>query len=159
MNSEVTNRKMDTGAKLSLMWIVVMFNMVFADILGFIYPGSLADIMTGSPGGVEITPAFLLAMALLLEIPIAMIFLSRTLGYRANRWANTVAAVVTAAFVIVGKSDYLHYYFFAAVEVAVMGLIVWTAWKSQNAAAPVPAASLPARAGDRSSVESRAKAG
>jgi hypothetical protein len=31
--------------------------------------------------------------ALLIEIPIAMIFVSRILNRRANRWANTIAAV------------------------------------------------------------------
>jgi len=31
--------KIDTREKLSLLWIVVMFTMVFADIIGFMNPG------------------------------------------------------------------------------------------------------------------------
>jgi hypothetical protein len=57
-----------------------------------------------------------------------MIFLSRVLSRKANQWANTVAAVVTILFVIVGRSNYLSYFFFAAIEVALMVLIVWVAW-------------------------------
>lgn len=63
-----------------------------------------------------------------LEIPIAIVFLSRTLKPVANRWANTVAAVVTAAFVVAGGSAYLHAVFFVAVEVGCLALIVWSVW-------------------------------
>ena len=57
-----------------------------------------------------------------------MIVLSRVLPRKANQWANTVAAVVTTLFVIVGRSNYLSYFFFATMEVALMVLIVWYAW-------------------------------
>ncbi len=114
-----------TRTTVSTLWVVVMFNMVFADILGFIVPGALA----AGPTGVEVTQGMLLAFAVLLEIPIAMILLSRILKPAADRWANTIAAVITAAFVVGGGSAYLHYYFFAAVEIACMALIVWLAWK------------------------------
>jgi hypothetical protein len=65
----------------------------------------------------------------MLEIPIAMIFLSRVLKYGVNRWANIIAAAITIVFVIGGGSTYLHYIFLAAVEVVCMSLIVWYAWK------------------------------
>ena len=114
----------DMGTRLSALWVVVMFNMVFADILGFIVPGALA----AGPTGVQVTQGLLLVFAVLLEVRIAMIFLSRILKPGPNRWANTVAAVVTTAFVVAGGSPYLHYYFFATVEIACMALIVWTVW-------------------------------
>ena len=112
----------DMGTRLSALWVVVMFNMVFADILGFIVPGALA----AGPTGVQVTQGLLLMFAVLLEIPIAMIFVSRILRPGPNRWANTAAAVITTAFVVGGGSPYLHYYFFATVEIACMALIVWT---------------------------------
>ena len=70
-----------------------------------------------------------------------MIFLSRILKPGPNRWANTVAAVVTTAFVVAGGSPYLHYYFFATVEIACMALIVWSVWtpRGSETAAPRPA--------------------
>ncbi len=117
----------DNGTRLSTLWIVVMFSMVFADILGMMVPGVLQSMEAGQVG-VPVTQGLLLVFAILLEIPIAMIFLSRTLKPAANRWANTVAAAVTTAFVIGGGSAHLHYYFFATVEVACMALIVWSVW-------------------------------
>ena len=117
----------DMGTRISTLWIVVMLNMVFADILTFIKPGALQELWAGQ-AGVHITPGLLLVFAILTEIPIAMIFASRILKPKANLWANTVAAVVAAAFVVGGGSLSPHYVFFAAVEVACMALIVWSAW-------------------------------
>ncbi len=121
----------DMGTRISMLWIVVMFNMVFADILTFITPGALQELWAGQ-AGVTITPGLLLGFALLTEIPIAMIFVSRILKPRANRWANTVAAVVTTAYVIGGGSLTPHYVFFAAVQIACMALIVWSVWAQRS---------------------------
>jgi hypothetical protein len=108
-----------------------MFNMVFADILTFIKPGALQELWAGQ-AGVQVTPGLLLVFAILIEIPIAMIFVSRILKRGPNRWANTVAAVITTAFVAGGGSLDLHYVFFATVEVACMALIVWSVWTRRN---------------------------
>jgi len=118
---------MDLRVKLSTLWIFVMLNMVFADIVGFMNPGALEKIMTGRVG-FEITQQLLLVFSILLEIPIAMILLSRVLKYRANRWANIGAAVITILFVVGGGSLNLSYIFFATIEVACMLSIIWTAW-------------------------------
>ena len=121
----------DLGTRISTLWIVVMFNMVFADILTFITPGALQELWAGQ-AGVIITPGLLLGFALLIEIPIAMIFASRVLKPRANRWANTVAAVVTTAFILGGGSLTPHYVFFAAVQIACMALIVRSVWTRRD---------------------------
>ena len=71
--------EMDMKVRLSTLWIVVTFNIVFADILSFISPGFLEEVITGYAGEIQITEALLLVFAVLLEIPIAMIFLSRLL--------------------------------------------------------------------------------
>ena len=122
---------MNLGTRLSTLWVVVMFNMVFADILTFIMPGKLQELWAGQ-AGVTITPGLLLVFAILIEIPIAMIFASRLLRPRANRWANTGAAVVTTAFILGGGSLTLHYVFFAAVQIACMALIVWSVWTQRS---------------------------
>jgi Sec-independent protein secretion pathway component TatC len=122
---------MSLGTRLSTLWVVVMFNMVFADILTFIKPGALQELWAGQ-AGVHVTPGLLLAFAILLEIPIAMIFVSRLLKPGANLWANTFAAVVTAAFVVGGGSLTPHYVFFATVEIACMTLIVWSVWTQRD---------------------------
>ena len=127
MNTNDMTTKMDIKTKLSTLWIFVMFNMVFADIVGFMNPGALQGIITGATG-TEITQGLLLIFSILLEIPIAMIVLSRLLQPTANRWTNIVAAVITILFVIGGGSAYLSYLFFATVEVLCMLLIIWYAW-------------------------------
>ena len=131
----------NSGTKLSTLWVVVMFNMVFADILTFIKPGALQELWAGQ-AGVQVTPGLLLVFAILLEIPIAMIFVSRIVKPEANRWANTIAAVTTTLFVVGGGSMDLHYLFFATVEVACMALIVWSVWarRSSERATLQPAA-------------------
>ena len=131
----------DLGTRISTLWIVVMFNMAFADIVAFIQPGGLEGL--AGPGGMEITQGLLLMFAVLIEIPIAMIFVSRILKRGANRWANTIAAVITAVFVVGGGSMELPFYaFFAIAEVACMALIVWSVWsrRGSETAAPRPVA-------------------
>ena len=118
---------MDVRSKLSTLWIVVLFNMVFADIVGFMNPGALESIIAGQTG-FQITQGLLVVFAVLLEIPIVMIYLSRALNRRASQLANTGAVVLTVVFVIGGRSEHLSYLFFATVEVVAMLLILWFAW-------------------------------
>jgi hypothetical protein len=134
-NSKTTQME-DMKAKLSTLWIFLMFNMVFADILSFMYPGFLKQIMTGYAEGTQITPEFLLIAAIVTEIPIAMVFLSRLLKYGANRWVNIIGGVITILWVIGGGSPTLHYIFIATVEVVCALFIIWLAWKWRPEAAP-----------------------
>ena len=119
-------------AKLSTLWIFIMFNMVFADIFSFMYPGFLKQIMAGNADGTQITPEFLLIAAMVTEISIAMVFLSRLLKYGVNRWANIIGGVITILWVIGGGSTTLHYIFFASIEVVCSLVIIWLAWKWRN---------------------------
>jgi Sec-independent protein secretion pathway component TatC len=127
MNANERTAKLDVRSRLSTLWILVLFNMVFADIVGFMNPGALEGIMKGQTG-FEITQGLLVVFAVLLEIPIAMIFLSRVLNRRASQLANTAAVVLTVLFVIGGRSEHLSYLFFATIEVLSMLLILWFAW-------------------------------
>ncbi len=123
----------DMRTRISTLWVVVMLNMIYADILSFITPGELQALWAGE-AGVQVTPMLLMVFAVLIEVPIAMIFLSRILKGGANRWANTVAAVITAAYVLFGGSLYLpHYVFFVTVEIACMAAIVWSVWSRRGA--------------------------
>ncbi len=67
---------MDMKVKLSTLWIFVMFNYLYCDVLGLMDPVLLNQILTGNLGFVEITEEFLLGGAILMEIPIAMVLLS-----------------------------------------------------------------------------------
>ena len=125
MNTNKSGAKMDMKVKFSLLWIVIMFNVVMADIFGF-----GLELMSGPQAQeFQASQVQMLIFAVIMEIPIAMIFLSRVLKYGANRWANIIASVITIVFVILGGSTDLNYIFFAAIEVVCMLLIAWYVWK------------------------------
>jgi hypothetical protein len=134
MNTAVKVSADQMKARLSTLWIVVMMSMIFADIFTFMLPGYLNDIMLGNTP-IKITQEIMLAFAVIQEIPIVMIFLSRTLKFRANRLANIIAGVVTIVYIIALGSQYLHYYFFAAVQVIAMVLIIFSVLKWPKLAA------------------------
>ena len=110
--------------RLSTLWIFVMFNMVFADIVGFLNPGTLEEMMAMKPN-----QGLLLVFSILLEIPIAMIVLSRILKFKVNRLANITAAVITIVWVIGGGNTSISYIYFSTIEVACMLFIARCAWK------------------------------
>jgi hypothetical protein len=144
MNTNERTAGLPMPVRLSLLWVFILFNMVFADVLSFMYPGFLKEALTGTVGGVHVTAGFLVAAAVLTEVPIAMIVLSRVLKHRANRWANIVAAVTTVAYVIGGSTHYPHAIFFTAVQVACALLIVWSAWTWHEPAAATVSPVAPA---------------
>lgn len=111
---------------LSTLWIFVMLNMIFADIVGFISPGFFEEINGMSE---ILTEPTLLIFAVLLEIPIAMVLLSRILGQKANRWAHAIAVPLTILFVVGGGSASLHYFFFATMEILAMLTALYVAWR------------------------------
>lgn len=113
----------DIRVRLSTLWVFVMFNMVFADIVGFLNPGALETMMAMKPA-----QELLLVFSILVEVPIAMIVLSRFLKYRVNRWANIIAGMITILWVIAGGTISTSYVFFATIEVACLLLIIWSAW-------------------------------
>ncbi len=121
----------DRKVILSTLWIFVMFNYVYCDILGFMDSSLLKQYLTGTVEGLELTENFLFLGAILMEIPIAMILLSRVLNYNANRWSNIAAgSIKTLAMVMtmfVGTPS-LYYLFFGTIEIATTIFIVYYAW-------------------------------
>ena len=117
---------------LSTLWLFAMLNYLYCDVLGLMEAETLQGFLAGNVGGMEITEGFLLGGALLMEIPIAMVLLSRVLPYRANRWANvlagTVMTIVQFGSLFVGSSPTAFYAFFSAIEIACTAFIVWYAW-------------------------------
>jgi hypothetical protein len=118
----------DIRVRLSTLWVFVMFNMLAADVISFLDGALLEQLMSGHAGDVQITSTLQLVAAILIEIPIAMIVLSRLLPDRWNRVGNLAAATMTAVFVTAGGSLSPHYVFFAAAELGAIALIGWSAW-------------------------------
>jgi heme A synthase len=127
----------DRKAMLSLLWIFVMFNFTYADILTLYFNNVLQKqawqlFQSGTVGSVHITQGFVLLGALLLETAIAMVLLSRVLKYRANRWANIIVAVIQIVANVQSLTGplywNLYYALFTAIEIACLLFIVWYAW-------------------------------
>ena len=129
-----------TRARLSATWVFVMLNMVFADILSFMSPGALQQVLAGTADGIQITPAFLLVAAVVAQVPIAMVLLSLLLPQRTARWANIAAAMVTVAFVLGMGSSTPHYVFIAALETIGCLAIAWWSWTWRPAERRAPSA-------------------
>tara|TARA_B100000809_G_scaffold249300_1_gene280406 strand:+ start:5699 stop:6091 length:393 start_codon:yes stop_codon:yes gene_type:complete len=117
---------MDTKTKLSVLWIVVLFNLLFADILSImvalVNKNTLDDILG------EVTTTMAIA-AIITNIPILMIYLSRSLDFKINRILNIIAGFITMVFVFGGGSLAPHYIICASIEVMLLILIINTAWK------------------------------
>ncbi len=79
----------DMKVRLSTLWLFATLNYVYCDVV------SVMDPVKHSP--VQLTQGFLLGAAILVEIPIAMVLLSRILSYRSNRWTNVIAGAVMTA--------------------------------------------------------------
>jgi hypothetical protein len=125
-------KKIDTKVLLSTLWIVVMINMLKADILSLYIPGSAEELARSSASAGASIPQLMLGGAIMMEISIAMIILSRVLKYGVNRWVNIIVGLITIAFVIGGGAPYPHYIFVATVEVICLLLIIWFAWMWRN---------------------------
>jgi hypothetical protein len=110
---------------------------MYADHQGFLEPGVLAGIMSGTvaDGTVKITAGFLLQVAIMFEIPFLMIVLSWVLKVGANRWVNIIASILFIVAQIgslfLGAPSPM-YIFYTIVEIAGLLLIVWLAANWRN---------------------------
>ncbi len=136
MNTNKTTPGIDKKVLLSALWIFAMLNYIYADIFGLFDPNLLKEVIAGTIGSIQITQGFLLGFSILMEIPIAMVLLSRVLKYKANRWANiiagTIMTIVQFSSLFFGSSPTAYYIFFSIIEIAATSLIVWYAWKWPN---------------------------
>lgn len=133
MNISTTpTKRIDTRVLLSTLWIVVMINMLKADILSLFIPGSAEEVARTSASTGTPIPQLMLGGAIMMEISIAMIILSRVLKYSVNRWVNILVSLITIAFVVGGGVSYPHYIFIATVEVICLLLIIGFAWMWRN---------------------------
>jgi hypothetical protein len=138
---------MDIRTKLSTLWIVATLNYLYCDVMGLMDPGLLRQYLTGSVNGIQMTQGFLLGAAILVEIPMVMIALSRLAPYRLNRWANIGAGSVMTAVQLatVAFTPPEGYYIFCSIiEVICTVLIVWYAWTWREAAVQAKIAAVEA---------------
>ncbi len=109
--------------RISMLWIVVLFSMVFRDLHEFFRAGYVEEMLT-----MEVSQGILVAAAVVLLIPIGLIFLTQVLSVRVNRWANMAAAVFMIVAIIANNispdfDDVLFY----SVGCAALVAIFWYA--------------------------------
>jgi hypothetical protein len=124
----------DTKERLSLLWIFVLLNYLYADVVALF-------AIVGSPNlsdAPHLPPWALLGSAVLMEIPIAMIVASRLLPFRANRLANIITGAILT--LVNGFLTFVppffgyrtpalpEYLFFATIETVCTSVIIWQAW-------------------------------
>lgn len=131
MNS-VKDTAIDKRILLSTIWVFVLINMVYADIIGMLRPGYLELLDRVSK---QLSSGQVLTFSILMEVPILMILLSRILLRKMNRTANFIAIPISIIYVIYGGLDNppVSYLFFGTVEIGAMLLIFVIALKWKKA--------------------------
>ena len=95
MNTTEKNLKTKTRKiVLQTVWIFAMLNYIYCDIIGQMDAEVIKKILSGELMSFPTTQGFWLGMSVLMEIPIAMVLLSRVLKYPANRLANIIAGAI-----------------------------------------------------------------
>src|SRR5438046_1068832 len=124
-----TTEMKDRKVILTILWIFVLFNSTYADILTLYFnrvlqKDAMGELLAGHVGSLQITQGFVLLGAILLETSIAMVLLSWVLKYRANRWVNIIVGGIQIAAVVQSLTgplySNLYHGFFAAIEIACM---------------------------------------
>jgi hypothetical protein len=92
----------DLQIKLAALWVALMLTYLLGDVLR-IYSG---DFTPGEIGGVAMTQAMWLGVAIVMAIPVIMVVLSLVVDQRASRWLNLAAAVGLFAFNLAGLPTY-----------------------------------------------------
>ena len=142
-NAMTSRQKTDTALvdpiiniklKLAIFWTVLVFFYLYNDVISFFRQDTVEGVLSGAPGGIEITPVFLLGAAFLMSIPIFMVLLSVVLPARTNRPVNIIVGifhlVLLAITATVGdEAPWAHYALYMAFEGVVIALITWSAWK------------------------------
>lgn len=113
--------------KLSALWVALMLTYLLGDVMR-IFSG---DFKAGEIGGQQVTQGMWLGIAMLMLIPIVMVFLSLVLNHPANRWVNIIVAIFFFIFNLAGLPTCPSAYdkFLILVGLVFNVLTVWYAWK------------------------------
>ena len=112
--------------ELSALWVALMLTYLLGDVLR-IFSG---DFKVGEIGGKAITQGMYLGIAIIMVIPVVMVFLSLRLNHPVNRWANIIVAIIFLGFNLIGLPTYpsAHDKFLIIVGLVFNALTVWYAW-------------------------------
>ena len=133
MDSEKTKAKIEPKMLLSTLWTFLVVNYIYCDVFTHTNPEDLKMILNGGSGDIRITPIFLLYFAVVMELPMLMIILTRVLPVIINKWMNIIIALVMILIQLwslfgTGSSATPHYIFFSIIEISGNLVIIAYAW-------------------------------
>lgn len=131
MKAKLDEQKVNVRQKTAALWASFMFLYIYVDYFHLYMPGTLEDMLSGKVFEFEITQAFLIAALVSVSIPALMISLSVVLPAKISRWANIIIASIYIPYTLVNLigEAWPHMWYGAAVEVALLLLVIRYAWK------------------------------
>jgi uncharacterized membrane protein HdeD (DUF308 family) len=120
--------------KLSALWAARMLSGFLGDVLRFTDPGVMEQVWAGE-SLIPLSQGMLLLMSIIMVVPIFMVFLSLTLKYKANRWANIIIGTFFVVFDLIflislfPHGSPAYEIFLGIVYLVFTALVVWNAWK------------------------------
>ena len=117
---------METKNILSATWVVVVLIFLYGDVLRI----CSGDLAKNPMADMNLNQFVWLGIAILMLIPILMVFLTLVLPQPVSRWANIIVAVFFFLFNLVGLPTYppLFDKFLLAVSMGFNVVTIWYAW-------------------------------
>ncbi len=133
MNTQkkLENINVHVKLKLAMLWTSFMFLYIYVDYFALYMPGKIDNIIKGKIFVFDITQEFIFIALALAVIPILMIYFSIALPARVNRLTNISVAIILIPYMLFNLAGeaWVHMYFAAAIEVALLCLIIRYAWR------------------------------
>jgi hypothetical protein len=124
--------KINVKLKLAALWTALVFFYLYNDVITFFRQDHVEEVLTGELAGIEVGQTFLLGAAILMSIPIFMIFLSLALPAKVNRPTNIIVGLFHAVLFfasLVGPGEpWAHFALYMVFEAVFILIIVWFAW-------------------------------
>jgi uncharacterized membrane protein len=116
----------DTRIILAGTWVVVTLLYLYGDVLRVYYSGEMAAALAD----MKLNQFAWLGIAILMLIPILMVFLNLVMPQPACRWVNIAVAAFFFLFNLAGLPSYppLFDKFLLAVSLVFNGVTIWYAW-------------------------------
>lgn len=117
---------LNTRIILSATWVVVTLIYLYGDVLRIYHGGDMAKALAD----MNLNQFVWLGIAVLMLMPILMVFLTLVLPQSVSRWANISIAAFFFLFNLVGLPTYppLFDKFLLAVSMGFNGVTIWYAW-------------------------------
>jgi len=116
----------NTKIILSATWVVVTLLYLYGDVLRI----CSGDLAKKPMAGMNLNQYIWLGLAILMMIPILMVFLNLVIPQPISRWVNIIVAVFFFLFNLAGLPTYASLYdkFLIAVSMGFNVVTIWYAW-------------------------------